>query len=337
LKNRGIGLYLAVVVLAMPDLNAAATVPATTPVPATPPVPGVRPIAAPEEELAEVIITAREPRYVAPTRRDRIGRIWAPVMINGKGPFRLVLDTGATHSAVIAEVATRLGLPLDIEPPIRLRGVTGTAIVPVVRVDSLVVGDLSLMGSRLPIVIDALGGAEGILGTEGLADMRIRIDFRGDEISISHSHEQPAPAGFITLPVKFTNSRLPVVDATIGGVRSKAIIDTGGQASIGNNALRDEILRRRVRQQPTVDQITGATADVQQGEGYPAPIVQMGDLQVQGARITFGDMQIFEHWKLTEEPVMMIGMDTLGLLDTLIIDYKRRELQVRLTKRKLAR
>ena len=299
---------------------------AATAVPASVPV-GV----AAEEELAEVIISVPEARYVAPTRRDRIGRIWAPVMINGQGPFRLVLDTGATHSAVIADVAARLGLPLDVEPPIKLRGVTGTAIVPVVKADSLVVGDLVLSGSRLPIVIDALGGAEGILGTEGLTDMRIRIDFRGDEITIAHSHDQPAPAGFITLPVRFSSNRLPLIDATIGGVRSKAIIDTGGQASIGNNALRDEILRRRIKQQPTVDEITGATADVQRGEGYPAPVIEMGNLQVQGAHVTFGDMQIFEHWHLTDEPAMMIGMDTLGLLDTLIIDYKRNELQVRLT------
>ncbi len=45
-------------------------------------------------ELNELTVTAPEPRFVAPTRRDRIGRIWAPVQINGKGPFRLVLDTG---------------------------------------------------------------------------------------------------------------------------------------------------------------------------------------------------------------------------------------------------
>ena len=27
----------------------------------------------------EVIVSAPQPRYVAPTQRDRIGRIWAPV------------------------------------------------------------------------------------------------------------------------------------------------------------------------------------------------------------------------------------------------------------------
>ena len=57
-----------------------------------------------EPVLEEILVQAPEPRYVAPTRRDRIGRIWAPVYINNKGPFRMVLDTGANHSAVIASV-----------------------------------------------------------------------------------------------------------------------------------------------------------------------------------------------------------------------------------------
>ncbi len=52
-----------------------------------------------------------EPRFVSPTRRDRIGRIWAPVLIDGKGPYRLVLDTGATRSAIAARAALSLGYP----------------------------------------------------------------------------------------------------------------------------------------------------------------------------------------------------------------------------------
>jgi hypothetical protein len=35
-------------------------------------------------------------------------------------------------------------------------------------------------------------------------------------------------------------------------------------------------------------------------------------------------LHIFDHWKLTKEPAVLIGMDVLGLLDTLIIDYRLR-------------
>src|SRR5688500_7570856 len=67
----------------------------------------------PASGAEEVVVSAPEPRYVAPTRRDRIGRVWAPVYLNGKGPFRLVLDTGANRTAVIPALANRIGAPVE--------------------------------------------------------------------------------------------------------------------------------------------------------------------------------------------------------------------------------
>jgi hypothetical protein len=95
------------------------------------------------DNLADVMVEAPEPRYVAPTMRDQIGRIWAPVLINGRGPFRLVLDTGASSSGVTAMVALALGLSTHDSPPVLLRGVTGEATVPTIRVETLSVGDLA--------------------------------------------------------------------------------------------------------------------------------------------------------------------------------------------------
>src|SRR5690606_4122328 len=74
--------------------------------------------------------------YAAPTRPDRIGRIAAPVMINGQGPFRLILDTGASRSVITTRVANTLGLLLTPESRLMLHGVTGSLAVPAVRLDS---------------------------------------------------------------------------------------------------------------------------------------------------------------------------------------------------------
>ena len=291
---------------------------------------GEPPAASSPEEITEIIVQAPEARYVAPTRRDQIGRIWAPVYINDQGPFRLVLDTGASRSCVIAKVAKTLGLVPDASQSMRLQAVTGSATVPTIRVDSLLIGDLEISDSRLPIIPDALGGAEGILGNEGLRDRRVYIDFRHDLISITHSHNRAAPPGFMTIPFKLERGRLLIVDAWLGRVRAKAIIDTGGQSTIGNLALRDALLRKNSWETPTVDQIQGVTAEVQEGEGRRAPAIQFGPIDINTHRMTFADMQIFEYWKLTKEPALLIGMDALGLLDTLIIDYRRNELQLRM-------
>jgi hypothetical protein len=285
------------------------------------------------DELAEIMVEAREPRFVAPTRRDQIGRIWAPVFINGRGPFRLVLDTGASHSAVTAMVALALGISTDQSPPVVLRGVTGFATVPTIRVDTLSVGDVAVDSPLLPIVPDAMGGAEGILGSEGLTNKRIFIDFRHDEITIAYSHGEKTGRDFTRIPFRSLRGQLIVVDAMVGDVRTKAIIDTGGQTTIANLALRDALERRSQRKRGRPDQIIGATMAVEDGEIIATPAIELGAIKLLDPGVTFANLYIFRQWKLTTEPAILIGMDALGVLDTLIIDYRQHELQMRLQKR----
>jgi hypothetical protein len=284
----------------------------------------------PIEELTEIMVEAREPRYVSPTRRDQIGRIWAPVMINGRGPFRLVLDTGASHSAITALVALALGIPTDRSPPVILRGVTGFATVPTIRVDTLSVGDVAVDQAILPIVPDALGGAEGVLGAEGLVGKRIFIDFRHDIINIAYSKNERVAPGFISVPFHSLRGTLVVVDAFVGQVRVKAIIDTGGQVTIANLALKEQLSRLGNGVRTRIDTIEGATKDIQKGELMGTPAIGLGALSIHDPGVTFGDLYIFKQWRLLNEPAILIGMDTLGLLDTLIIDYRRHELQLRM-------
>ena len=303
--------------------------PAPPPVAAPAATQPAAPAAAPTP-LQELTVTADEPRFVAPTRRDRIGRIWAPVLINGQGPFRLVLDTGATHSAVTAKVAVALGLPLQYPGDITLRGATGTVKVPAIPVESLEVGELLMLPKRLPIVPDALGGAEGILGTDGLMDKRVTIEFRHDMITIMRSRNERAQPGFVTIPFKFMRGRLLVLDAWLGGVRTKAIVDTGGQATLGNLALREALAKRRSQQTAVRDEVIGATLDVQIGDRLSTPAISLGEIIIRNSAMTFADFAIFQYWKMTNEPTMLIGMDVLGLTETLIIDYRRHELQIKL-------
>ena len=66
------------------------------------------------------------------------------------------------------------------------------------------------------------------------------------------------------------------------------------------------------------------------GTRLAIPALTLGSLLVKSPAMTFADFEIFKHWKMTAEPAMLIGMDVLGLLDTLVIDYRRKELQVKL-------
>lgn len=287
---------------------------------------GVDEPSAPEvDEVEGVVVSAPEPRYVAPTLRDRIGRVWAPVYINGQGPFRLVLDTGANRTAVIPALASRIGTPVESNM-VKLLGVTGSSVVPIIQVDSIEVGDLWLGDRKVAVVPDVFGGAEGVLGADGLSDKRIHIDFKNDQISIRRSTGVVPSLGLTRIPVKIRHGHLLMFDMRLAGVRTRAMLDTGAQTTIGNTSLRTALAKRS---QGDPDTIIGVTLDEQQGETFFVRAVSMGDLTVSGMRVTFGDIYIFDAWKMTEDPALLIGMDIIGLLDTLIIDYKRRELHLR--------
>jgi hypothetical protein len=298
---------------------------APLPPPGTAPAP---PPAATPEALAEVIVQTPEPKYVAPTRRDRIGRIWAPVMIDGKGPFRLVLDTGATGSAITASAAQLLGIPVSTESEAHVTGFTGSAVVPIIRVDTLEVGDLFLGPAHLPVLADVFGGAQGVLGSEGLANKRIYADFTEDRLTITRSHGEHARIGFSTVPLKVVRGLL-VADVMVGPVPAKAIIDTGAQGTVGNLALQNALMRKAPRGATRTD-IMGVTLDVQSGDYLMAPDIDFGGhMKVRGIRITFGDMYVFQHWGYVDTPALTLGMDLLGTFDVLVIDYTRHELQIR--------
>jgi hypothetical protein len=280
------------------------------------------------QRLEEVLVTAPEPRFVAPTTRDRIGRIWAPVLINGKGPYRLVLDTGASRSAVIQRVVDDAGLAVKPNA-VRLRGVTGSAIVSAVQADTLEFGELLVEDTTMPIVADAFGGADGVLGGEGMNDKRIHIEFLKDRITILRSQRASAPAGFSVVPFKYALNRGMRVDVMVGPIRAVALIDSGAQTTVGNLALRKALARRRGERDAYDDAIIGVTEDIQQATQVRVPSIVAGQLIVNNAPIMFSDLHIFEHWQLNSRPALIIGMDVLGALDTLIIDYRRKELQIK--------
>ena len=289
----------------------------------------VPPEAPPTPLLEEVQISAPEPRYVSPTLRDRIGRIWVPVYIDGKGPLRLVLDTGATRSALTQTAVTRLGLEVDPKRTVLLRGTTGSARAPIVKARTVEVGDLLAERQTLVVVEDVFGGAEGVLATTALADRRILADFKKDRIEITRSKGRSAPPGFTVLPIKLLDRHVPWVEASVGGVRVKAVIDTGSQQTIGTPALRAALIAKRREMAGRDEDVIGVTGDVQAGRSVASPPILLGNILVRNARINFVDLPIFERWRLRDEPALLIGMDMLGVLDTLVIDYHRRELQIR--------
>src|SRR5688572_10104695 len=111
------------------------------------------------------------------TQRDRRGRVVAPVSVNGEGPFRFIVDTGANRSALSPELAERLGLVADGE--VLLHSIDGADQSPRVRVDSVSYQNIALSHGHVPVLRSprVLAGEDGLLGVDGMQGRRLRMDF----------------------------------------------------------------------------------------------------------------------------------------------------------------
>jgi predicted aspartyl protease len=267
--------------------------------------------------------------YASPTAHDHAGRILAPVKVNGQGPFKFVVDTGATLSVLSPHVAAKLGLTPNADSSVLLSGVTGSAIVGTVHVQSLEVGDLVMRDLTLPVIGATMNGVDGILGVEGFEDLRLTVDFVHDRIKIERSQGQRAPRGYYTLSARIRHGRLLVVDAAVGQIPVQAVIDTGADGTLGTEKLRQLLQRKVFGARADKATIEGVTSDIQYGDMINAPTIRLQSVEIEKIRIAYGDFRVFELWGLQHQPALLVGMDVLGTVEELIIDYKRREVQLK--------
>jgi len=270
------------------------------------------------------------PRYAAPTREDRSGRIHAAVEINGKGPYRFIVDTGANSSALTPQVAEELALPPVAAGFVQVHGVTGAAMLPAVRVESLRAGGIVLPPSTLPVLAgDIFAGADGILGVAGIQQMRMDVDFIHDRVEIMPSNGKRAPVGYVTVPASLWQGGLLLVKGRVGSIPAKVIIDTGAERTMGNMPLRAAILAKSRHGREYDTTVHGATPSVGEGTYFSAPRIWIGPAQLVDLPVTFGELHVFKLWGLTAEPALVVGMDVLGRLERFVVDYKRKEFQMK--------
>jgi predicted aspartyl protease len=272
-----------------------------------------------------------EPLFAAPTRLDRIGRVMTNVMVNGKGPFRFVIDTGASRSTLAPHLAKALGLEKAAGRNVMLNGVTGAAEVPTVVVDRLEIGALKFENQHLPVIFTSImGNADGILGVAGFHDQRIDVDFKRDRVSVLESTGRRPHYSMVTARAHRNDNGLMIVDVRIGRrIKAKAVIDTGAERTLGNVALQTAMNRnRRGNRELIAAVVHGATPDIADGEVQQIKEATIGDLTLTNLEVIFADFHVFQLWGLDKEPALLVGMDMLGVLERLVIDYRRNEVSM---------
>jgi predicted aspartyl protease len=261
---------------------------------------------------------APDTTYLLNTSLDAYGRPVAAGMINGKGPFRFLVDTGASTSVVTMDLAIALGM--TFQGTTTIYGTTGQSTMPVARAAEVEVGTVRKQNLRMVAMTSPLGArADGIIGADVFAGRRVVFDLNRKTVRISNS---------ITRSVKDDTSfrlrdgRLAEVSGRAGKVKAGIIIDTGADCSLINPMLR-EALRAKHPNLKTLPRVmvTGLTGQELEGEGVYMPILGMREFKVFDLVAVAVDAPIFHVWKLNDQPAMILGADVLLRLPRFSIDY----------------
>lgn len=270
--------------------------------------------------------------FALPTTHDHIGRIVVPVTINGRGPFRFVVDTGANHSTITPGLAQELGLTVESGAPMLLDGITGSALVSSVTVERLQTGDLTLADTAMPVVSGSvMAGADGILGAAGLSEKSLSIDFRRNRVAIASRLEYRDQEATTRIHASSVSNGLIVLEAIVGGVQVQAVLDTGSERTLGNLALRGALQPKYLSGRgfaAVLTSVYGATTQAEPGEIWRAPTIALGGLRIADVAIVYGDFHIFKVWQMQDRPAMILGMDVLGTVASLGIDFRHRNVYV---------
>ncbi|MFL6602037.1 MAG: retropepsin-like aspartic protease [Steroidobacteraceae bacterium] len=265
--------------------------------------------------------------FASPTTRDHVGRVVAPVTINGKGPFRFIVDTGANHSTISLGLAQTLGLRPTEVPSVVLDGITGSAQVSFVTVDRLQAGDLILQDEPLPVVSgEFMAGADGVLGAAGFTTKSLMVDFQHNRVAISHGVTSTVRTASTKIHALRLTHGLIMLETRVGGVRVQAVVDTGSERTLGNLALRNALHPpNRLGAVVQLTSVYGATQELESGEIRPAPNIMVESLRITDAHIIYGDFHIFKVWNMNDRPALILGMDVLGTMPALGIDFEKQD------------
>jgi hypothetical protein len=255
-------------------------------------------------------------------------RLSVEVQVNGRGPYKFIVDSGADTSAVGLRIAHGLQLPLGT--PAILNGMTSRDLVDRVKVDELTMGPTTVRNLELPALREEDVGGDGLIGIDALVRQRLMMDFEKRLIKVEDASK---PMRFgpddIVITAKRQRGQLILTEVRSGRITLDAVIDTGAEISIGNVALRDKLLRRGRDRFWTVEAIgvTGVTVKLQLAN---VEEVQLGPVTLHNVPIAFADVPPFKLFGLSDQPALLLGTDVLETFRRVSLDFRARKVRFQL-------
>ena len=300
-----------------------ATAPPEVPLPAVAPLPA--PPIAPQPATASPApgdgeATSQDLKLA----QDASTRLTLSVMVNGKGPYAFLVDTGSDRTSISRELAAVLDLPPG--PRVIVHGSGGADSVSTVVIDRLAIGNRTVRRVEAPALMARNLGADGMLGVDALRDLHLVMDFKALRLSSSRSRAEPIDEHTIVVRGRSRYGQLILANSRIHGVPVLVVLDSGSDLSIGNPALLKLLTGRQPASAPQrTTRIVTATGRHMTLELDDIAEAQVGGVTIHNMPLAFAQLHTFDRFGLTHQPALLLGMDVLSQCQKVTVDLRRHE------------
>lgn len=270
---------------------------------------------------------AQQPIITIPYFVDEDGAITVAVTIDGRGPYKFVVDTGATVTLAFQNLAAIENFKPTGGPPRRILGINGSATLDTFRFGDVAIGPAT-MSDHIGVILDDWApprqSPHGILGIDFLRRYAVVFDVSAKTMSLY-------PHGGIPKSTinRWREIRLkPRTYANVSGALYTTtgflndspmtfIIDLGSIASLVNYAAAESLYsgvltRGAGRGLTTGSRLSDVFDDRTKTKTGRFNRVRVGPMVWRSAVMWLRDAPIFEELGVADEPYGLLGADLIA-------------------------
>ena len=285
---------------------------------------------------APLILDDDNASVVTPLEVGDEGHIIVQATIDGHGPFRFVLDTGASISVIFDTTREQAGLASAEGTQVVIQGMVGAGTFPMMTIAELKIGSESWTNARvalLPADNSASGQIDGILGIDFLRRYAVGVSPRDEVVRLYPPRlvSERSYRGWTSIPMQ--DLQIGKGDATvytialhISEIEIQAMLDLGAGSNLMNWHTARAI-RVKPRKSGPGSEISGAIETEPVVAELEVDELRIEDIIWKNNTFLISDFPIFEALDLESRLVAIIGPSLFDERD-FVIDFERKRMLI---------
>ena len=209
------------------------------------------------------------------------GHIFVPILINGKGPFTALFDTGSSLFMLTPSIAE--GLRLTPNGEARVNGLGGQPFsAGTAQAEAVQIGGVTMPHPTFVLIDMGTVGVSAVIGAEVLRRFAVRIDYDTRLLTLTRPDTFVYRGSGAVLPLHL-HGDTPAVDGAVDGIRGLFTLDTGavGALDLFPPFVRAHDLRRRYAAGFT-DTTGSGLGGIMQAQSVRVGTLALGAAEVRG-------------------------------------------------------